>query len=127
MMRTERNTLVVDAYNANPSSMRAALDNFRLIEAEHKIALLGDMRELGDESLAEHEKVVGQLRENGLQACLVGEEVRKALDALDPGTEAWVPTSEALAAHLAAHPAAGAVILIKGSRGIQMEKVLTVL
>ncbi|MBQ9450136.1 MAG: UDP-N-acetylmuramoyl-tripeptide--D-alanyl-D-alanine ligase [Bacteroidales bacterium] len=127
MMRTERNTLVVDAYNANPSSMRAALDNFRLIEAEHKIALLGDMRELGDESLAEHEKVVGQLRENGLQACLVGEEFRKALDALDPGTEAWFPTSEALAAHLAAHPAAGAVILIKGSRGIQMEKVLTVL
>ena len=71
MVRTERNTLIVDAYNANPSSMRAALDNFRLVEANAKLALLGDMRELGAESQAEHEKVIRQLREAGLTACLV--------------------------------------------------------
>ena len=127
MMRTERNTLVVDAYNANPSSMFAALENFRHVEAEHKLALLGDMRELGAESLAEHEKVVRQLRGMQLPACLVGTEFRQALDALGAGPEAWFPTSEALADHLAAQPVSNAVILIKGSRGIQMEKVLPVL
>ena len=124
MVRTERNTLIVDAYNANPSSMRAALDNFRYVEAEHRLALLGDMRELGDESVQEHIKVVRRLREDGQDACLVGEEFRKALDAAGPGPEQWLPTSEALAEHLAISPVSGAVILIKGSRGIRMEKVL---
>ena len=126
MTRTGRNALIVDAYNANPSSMRAALDNFRHVEAAHKLALLGDMRELGDESLAEHLKVLDQLREMQLPACLVGEEFRKALDAR-PGEERWFPTSEALAEHLTAEPVDDAVILIKGSRGIQMEKVLDTL
>ena len=58
MTRTERNTLIVDAYNANPSSMAVALDNFAGVEAPQKIALLGDMRELGEESYEEHRKVV---------------------------------------------------------------------
>ncbi|MCR5071628.1 MAG: UDP-N-acetylmuramoyl-tripeptide--D-alanyl-D-alanine ligase [Bacteroidales bacterium] len=126
MVRTEANTLIVDAYNANPSSMRAALENFGHVEAAHKLALLGDMRELGAESLEEHKKIVLQLREAGIPACLVGEEFQKALSAL-PGDEAWFPSSEALAEHLAAHPVHDAMILVKGSRGIQMEKVLPAL
>ena len=126
MVRTEANTLIVDAYNANPSSMRAALENFGHVEAAHKLALLGDMRELGAESLEEHKKIVLQLREAGIPAFLVGEEFQKALSAL-PGDEAWFPSSEALAEHLAAHPVHDAMILVKGSRGIQMEKVLPVL
>ena len=126
MVRTEANTLIVDAYNANPSSMRAALENFGHVEAAHKLALLGDMRELGAESLEEHKKIVLQLREAGIPACLVGEEFQKALSAL-PGDEAWFPSSEALAEHLAAHPVHDAMILVKGSRGIQMEKVLSAL
>ena len=124
MVRTQANTLIVDAYNANPSSMRAALDNFRHVQAARKIALLGDMRELGEESLSEHQKVVRQLRGDGLQACLVGEEFRRALESLEPGDEPWFADSAALAAHLAAHPIRDAVVLVKGSRGIQMEKVL---
>lgn len=127
MVRTQANTLIVDAYNANPSSMRAALDNFRLVQAPRKLALLGDMRELGEESLSEHQKVVRQLRGDGLQACLVGEEFRRALESLEPGDEPWFADSAALAAHLAAHPVRDAVILVKGSRGIQMEKVLPAL
>ena len=126
MVRTEANTLIVDAYNANPSSMRAALENFGHVEAAHKLALLGDMRELGAESLEEHKKIVLQLREAGIPACLVGEEFQKALSAL-PGDEAWFPSSETLAEHLAAHPVHDAMILVKGSRGIQMEKVLPAL
>ena len=127
MMRTQANTLIVDAYNANPSSMRAALDNFRHVQAPRKLALLGDMRELGEESLAEHQKVVRQLRGDGLPACLVGEEFRRALESLEPGDEPWFADSAALATHLAAHPVRDAVVLVKGSRGIQMEKVLPTL
>ncbi len=127
MTRTASNTLIVDAYNANPSSMRAALENFALVEAEHKLALLGDMRELGAESVAEHVKVLKQLRTAGLDACLVGEEFKKAQEALDGPGFPWFPDSEALAAALSARPVRDAVILIKGSRGIQMEKVLNCL
>jgi UDP-N-acetylmuramoyl-tripeptide--D-alanyl-D-alanine ligase len=126
MVRTAANTLIVDAYNANPSSMRAALENFAHIEAAHKLALLGDMRELGAESLAEHEKVVRQLRDADLDACLVGEEFQKALASFADADRriSWFPSSEALAEHLKAHPVSGAMILVKGSRGIQMEKAI---
>ena len=138
MTRTAANTLIVDAYNANPSSMRAALENFALVQADRKLALLGDMRELGAESLFEHVKVLEQLRSAGLDACLVGEEFRKAQEFLETSPQPvipastrnllprcdWFPSSEALAEWLEKHPVQGAVILIKGSRGIQMEKVL---
>ena len=123
MTRTAFNTLIVDAYNANPSSMRAALENFALVEAPRKLALLGDMRELGAESVAEHLKVLEQLRSAGLSACLVGEEFKKAQEALGLGFS-WFPSSEALAEWLAANPVRDTVLLIKGSRGIQMEKVI---
>ncbi len=138
MTRTAANTLIVDAYNANPSSMRAALENFALVQADRKLALLGDMRELGAESLFEHVKVLEQLRSAGLDACLVGEEFRKAQEFLETSPQPVIPastrnllprcnrfpSSEALAEWLEKHPVQGAVILIKGSRGIQMEKVL---
>ena len=131
MVRTAANTLIVDAYNANPSSMRAALDNFRLIDAEHKVALLGDMRELGEESVAEHIKILDQLCSAPLDACLVGEEFKKALERSSFADAdrriSWFPTSEALADYLAKHPLKGAFVLVKGSRGIQMEKVLPTL
>ena len=85
------------------------------------------MRELGAESLDEHVKVLKQLRAAGLDACLVGEEFKKAQEALEGPRFPWFADSEALAAWLAEHPVRDAVILIKGSRGIQMEKVLNCL
>lgn len=126
MTRTEANTLIVDAYNANPSSMAAALDNFANVESARKVALLGDMRELGDDSVSEHVKVVEKLTAMGLDAYLVGEEFKKALAATGAGF-GWFESSDALAAHLSDSPLRDAVVLIKGSRGIQMEKVLPVL
>jgi UDP-N-acetylmuramoyl-tripeptide--D-alanyl-D-alanine ligase len=78
LMVTEHNRLIVDAYNANPSSMTAALQNFRLIEAPRKMAILGDMRELGDASQAEHQAVVDALGSMLLdQVWLVGTEFAK--------------------------------------------------
>ena len=121
LVRTERNTLIVDAYNANPSSMAVALDNLSLCEGR-KVALLGDMRELGADSSAEHAKVVARLK--GQEAILVGSEFRKAAE----GTGIPVfDTSDALADWLRANPISGCTVLVKGSRGTRMEKVIDAL
>lgn len=124
MVRTASNMLIVDAYNANPSSMAAALDNFAAVVADRKIALLGDMRELGTDSVKEHEKIVRKVMENGFAAYFVGDEFRKALDNTVGADFHWFHTSEELAAHLEADKIEAAAVLVKGSRGIQMEKVL---
>ncbi len=118
LVKSENNTLIVDAYNANPSSMAVALDNLALCEGK-KLALLGDMRELGADSLAEHEKVVARLK--GVEAILVGSEFKKAA----AGTSIQVfETSDELAAWLKEHPVKGYTVLVKGSRGTRMEKVI---
>ncbi|MCR5464461.1 MAG: UDP-N-acetylmuramoyl-tripeptide--D-alanyl-D-alanine ligase [Bacteroidales bacterium] len=125
MEKTERNILIQDAYNANPSSMAAALDNLILVEAECKGALLGDMRELGEESEAEHLKVLNQVLSMGLDlVCLVGDEFKKALAARPSTAVKWFASSEDLAIWLKENPVSGMTILVKGSRGIQMEKTL---
>ncbi len=125
LVRSGRNTLIVDAYNANPSSMAAALDNFSALLAPHKTVMLGDMRELGEDSLGEHSKVVRRLKDSGFGVYLVGEEFRRALEA--EGTASgwqWFATSTELASELKRHPIEGATVLVKGSRGIEMEKAL---
>ena len=139
MTKTERNTLIVDAYNANPTSMAAALENFSNVEAECKVALLGDMLELGDESLAEHVAVIKSSCSRGLaHVYFVGKEFQAASAAIasELGTEAaaqllsnadFFSTSDELAAHLASEHLSGATILIKGSRGTRMENVIPVL
>ncbi|MBQ7622358.1 MAG: UDP-N-acetylmuramoyl-tripeptide--D-alanyl-D-alanine ligase, partial [Bacteroidales bacterium] len=124
LVQTGRNTLVVDAYNANPSSMMAAIDNFARLTAGDKVALLGDMRELGAESQGEHEKILVRLQELGLPAFLVGEEFSKAVKATGFSSFTCFDTSEALASFLSSEKWHGRTVLIKGSRGIRMENVL---
>lgn len=124
LVQTGRNTLVVDAYNANPSSMMAAIDNFARLTAGEKFALLGDMRELGAESQGEHEKILVRLQELGLPAFLVGEEFSKAVKATGFSSFTCFDTSEALASFLSSEKWHGRTVLIKGSRGIRMENVL---
>ncbi|MBQ9192823.1 MAG: UDP-N-acetylmuramoyl-tripeptide--D-alanyl-D-alanine ligase [Bacteroidales bacterium] len=129
MTRTERNVVIEDAYNANPSSMAAALDNFAALQDDCKVVLLGDMRELGEDSVKEHVRILEKLGGCGLtHACLVGEEFRKALD--EAGTPAfvrWYATSDDLAAALAERPLTGATLLVKGSNSMRMGKVLPTL
>ena len=125
-MRAGSNTLIVDAYNANPSSMAVAIDNFSSFQAGRKLALLGDMRELGEDSVKEHIRIVDKVRESGLDACFVGEEFRKALDATGLGYK-WFATSEELASYLAGSRVEETAYLVKGSRGIRMENVLKVI
>ena len=121
LVKTERNTLIVDAYNANPSSMAVALDNLALMPGR-KVALLGDMRELGADAEAEHKRVVERLE--GFEAYLVGEEFAKAAAGTSYKTFA---TSEDLAKYLQEHPLQGCTVLLKGSHSTQMEKLTGVL
>lgn len=121
-IETPRNQLVMDAYNANPSSMEAALNEFaKLNTTRQKILILGGMRELGEESANEHQLVLEKAASVGASRIIVvGEEFRNS------GHE-WYPDSQSLATHLLSQPITGAVLLIKGSRGNKLETILGVL
>ncbi|MBR1394836.1 MAG: UDP-N-acetylmuramoyl-tripeptide--D-alanyl-D-alanine ligase [Prevotella sp.] len=113
---TEHNHLIVDAYNANPSSMRAALDNFRLMEVSPKMAILGEMRELGNSSHKEHQKLVAQLAESGLdQIWLVGDEFTDL-----PSSYRHFHNVEEVKAAIAERQPQGYYILIKGSNSTRL-------
>ena len=116
LTKTERNNLIVDAYNANPSSMKAAIDNFRLVEAPHKMAILGMMGELGDVSAEEHRKVVQMLEESKFdEVWLVGEEFVKT-----PSSFRTFANVEEVKQQLAAQQPEGMTILIKGSNSTHL-------
>lgn len=128
MVRTERNTLIVDAYNANPSSMEVALTNFAALQAGRKAVMLGDMLELGDDSLAEHIRIATMALNSGFDSiCFVGAEFRKALEQLPDNASLAFETSAELAQWLSGNPLSGVTCLIKGSRGTRMEKVIEML
>lgn len=126
MTRTEHNTLILDAYNANPTSMAAALENFSNVSADCRIAMLGDMLELGEDSAAEHKAVIESALSRGFcKVFFVGKEFASVSVASDNAM--FFQTSDELADYLKANPVHGATILIKGSRGTRMEKVIPVL
>ncbi len=124
---TGRNVLILDCYNANPSSMGVALDNFEALKRENKVAMLGNMRELGTDSRAEHEKIVARLTaRNDMKAVLVGAEFefahQKASDRL-----LWFADVQAAVKYFEQNPLKGCTVLLKGSNGTRMwelEKVL---
>ena len=129
MSKTERNTLIVDAYNANPTSMEAALGNFANVEAEHKAVMLGDMLELGEDSLKEHIRIAEMAMKLGIDSiCFVGEEFEKAVKEMQTDSSVkCFKTSADLAGWLKENPIKDSVILIKGSRGTRMENTIEVL
>jgi UDP-N-acetylmuramoyl-tripeptide--D-alanyl-D-alanine ligase len=120
--KTERNTLILDYYNANPSSMSLALENFSGMDYPEKVVILGDMLELGDESKREHQAILNIIAgKNFRSAFLVGPLFRDAGTA--PGTQSFMNSDE-LNEFLRLHPLKDTAILIKGSRGIKLEKVI---
>ena len=126
MTKTDRNVLIVDAYNANPSSMEVALNNLSAVVADKKVAMLGDMLELGTDSEMLHKEVLDKLLSMDLSlVCLVGKEFAKV--SVGDETVRCFETSDALAEWLLANPVDGATVLIKGSRGTRMEKVIPAL
>lgn len=119
LVQTASNRLIVDAYNANPSSMAAALENFQMMEVhkdETKMAILGDMRELGEASEEEHQKTVDLLAATGMQnVWLVGEEFGKT----HSNYRKFRNVDEVKAEIEKTHPI-GHLILIKGSNGTKL-------
>lgn len=122
---TKDNKLVVDAYNANPTSMRAALDNFRLIKDGHKMCILGQMGELGEASEEEHQKVVDLLGECGFEKVwLVGENFAKTQHPADYQLFANV---EEVKAAISSQRPQGYLILIKGSNSNKLVQTVELL
>ena len=123
LTETTGNHLIVDAYNANPTSMMAALENFRLMEVAHKVAVLGDMKELGEGSADEHRKIVDFLSTCGFErVILVGAEFGKA----NEGFEHY-PDVEAVKQLFATSKPAGKYILIKGSNSMKLAQLKEIL
>lgn len=119
VQKTERNTLVVDCYNANPTSMMAALKSFVQMEADSKVAILGDMLELGQISDEEHQKIADFLHANEIKAFLVGSEMGKVNSSLQKFENA-----QDLIDHSVLRDVTNAVVLLKGSRGIKLESLI---
>jgi UDP-N-acetylmuramoyl-tripeptide--D-alanyl-D-alanine ligase len=119
---TGRNRLIVDAYNANPSSMQAALENFNALELHPKMLILGEMKELGDYSRVEHQKLIDRISPTVDEVLLAGAGYSDGLS-LPVGCR-WFPTTDALADYLQANPPQGYHILLKGSRSNRLEQVM---
>jgi len=125
LMTTTKNKIVVDAYNANPTSMAAALDSFQMAEADEKLLILGDMLELGKESQIEHLGIVQKLKNmHFTNVILVGPEFVSAAEG--SGFLSFDNNKQTLE-YLKANPVKGKLILLKGSRGIALEVLLEVL
>ena len=130
----QRNTAVVDCYNANPSSMQASIGHFLaepLGKRTKKAMILGDMRELGAWSEEEHTKMLQlALSDPAVGIVLVGEEFGKARAKL-PDTDrarcSHYATCDALHQALEEHPLSDHLLLIKASRGIGLERILHLL
>ena len=120
---TGRNRLFLDCYNANPSSMKAALASFAALPYPHKVPMLGGMKELGTDSQKEHQAIVDLLKEADYdQVILVGPEFQAM-----PGAQTmsgdnllWFPTAEEAATYLHEHPLQDCTILLKGSNSTHM-------
>ena len=120
LLTWNNNEVILDAYNANPSSMKLAVENFAKINKDNKMVCLGGMRELGVDTLVEHQALIDQLKQtNWEQVLLVGAEFKPCNhDYL------YFDTVIEAKAWLQAQQLKGYTLLIKGSRGIQMEQLI---
>ena len=122
VIETQKNRVIMDAYNANPTSMRAALINFANICGEQHLLILGDMRELGPAAEEEHRNILTLMKELGFkEALLVGQNFSAYNKNADWKTFEKVGD---LCQYLETHPVSGKTILVKGSNSIQLGKVL---
>ena len=122
VIATANNRVIMDAYNANPTSMSHAIRNFRNICKADNLLILGDMRELGNESEQEHKNVLELLKELGFEKVyLVGEEFSNVSENSEYSSFKDV---EELAQYLQQHPVSGFDILVKGSNSVHLNKII---
>jgi UDP-N-acetylmuramoyl-tripeptide--D-alanyl-D-alanine ligase len=123
IIETANNKIILDAYNANPSSMTVALENFAAIKTDNKVVIMGDMFELGEESIYEHQAIVDLATSLSFdEIFLVGENFHQTV------TEKHQFLSyNLLEAYIKKNPLEKQSILIKGSRGMRLERILDVI
>lgn len=125
LTKTDHNTLICDYYNANASSMAAALENLRTVEADRKAIVLGDMFEMGEEAYEEHHKVAEvAISLHAARTLLVGKAFYEHRQ--HAGAE-FYETTEAAKEALTEQPIRNALVLLKASRGMAFEKLMNVL
>lgn len=124
IVKTNQNTLIADYYNANPSSMMAALDNLDEISSKHKAVILGDMYELGSESSEEHRRILARAKQMNLKRLILVGEIFKSVG--EKQAECYKNAEEAKQS-LEKHPLKDNIVLVKGSRGIALENLVDVL
>ncbi len=126
IIKKETNTIILDAYNANPSSMQAAIENIARMKASRKVLILGDMFELEDESEKEHRMLGALIMERNFKEVYLCGELTKATHELIPFAKHFTK-KEDLLNELKQSPISNATILVKASRGIGLESVVEVL
>ncbi|MEJ5317780.1 MAG: UDP-N-acetylmuramoyl-tripeptide--D-alanyl-D-alanine ligase [Tenuifilum sp.] len=123
LLKTQNNTVILDAYNANPTSMENALKNLAKLNASKKVAILGEMLELGEYSLDEHKKIVELANAlNFDKIFLVG----KGFSSFN-GMFCYFDNSSECAEYLKQNPIKDSMVLVKGSRGVKLEIVVEAL
>jgi len=121
LIEIETNKIILDAYNANPSSMKVAVENFRNIHAVNKVLVLGGMMELGDESICEHENLIKLIQQGNFQnVILVGGNFKATHQSF-----VYFKTADEAAAYIKQQNFKDSYFLVKGSRSMQTAKVLT--
>ena len=125
-LKTPKNHLIIDAYNANPSSMQVALDNFLNLKVSPKMVIIGEMKELGEYSREEHQKLVDRLQESAIdKVILCGENFQNVCSTASEWK--FFRHTRELSDYLQAENFSGFHILIKGSRANQLEKTIAFL
>lgn len=120
LLKTQKNTLVLDAYNANPSSMEVALNNFHSFSSSNpKVLILGEMLELGSYSEEEHRKIVDLAKSKFKNILLIGDGFKNSSNDL-----LWFKNHNDCSNYIKANPIEGCTILVKGSRGVKLEGLL---
>lgn len=130
MLSEHGNLLIVDCYNANPSSMKASIDNIAAHEGKHKILILGDMLELGQWSAEEHRRILeSALKIEGAEFLLVGKDFAEAYGTLESAGHIChsFASTDAAAEYLQRNTPSGATILLKGSHRWALEKLVKLL
>ena len=118
--------IILDAYNANPSSMKVAIENFVQLDKAHKVAILGDMFELGNESLHEHKEVVNLLsNQDDITCYFIGPDFYH--NRLEKANLQFYKTFDAFVTAMSQQSFYGKMLLIKGSRGMALERILELL
>lgn len=121
-----KNEIILDAYNANPSSMKVALENFIQLDKQNRILIIGDMFELGKESLVEHKLIIDMLlNQNNLRCIFVGNDFYD--NKVDKNNFEFFRTFEDFKNYFESKTFSNHTILIKGSRGMALERTLDLL